>query len=104
MAIFGGLFDFQDDLLEGQSELSSPPNSSDDEHSNEHTEDKEDEWYNLPSDSSDEEDDSATPSFTLPIRPVISSALTISTTPRKEHSTGARIKAIYILEERKSLS
>jgi hypothetical protein len=41
MATFGGLFDFPD-LLDGQSELSSPPDSSNDEHSNEHTEDKDD--------------------------------------------------------------
>jgi hypothetical protein len=41
MATFGGLFDFPD-LLDGQSELSSPPNSSDDERSNEYTEDEED--------------------------------------------------------------
>jgi hypothetical protein len=42
MATFNGLFDFQDDLLEGQLELSSPPNLLDDEHSNEHMEDKKD--------------------------------------------------------------
>jgi hypothetical protein len=104
MATFNGLFDFQDDLSEGQSELSSPPNSSDDEHSDEHTEDEKDQWYDLPSNSLDEEDDLTAPSYTLPIRPATLSALIVSTTPRKEHSTRARIKAIYMLKERKSLS
>jgi hypothetical protein len=41
MATFGGLFNFPD-LLDGQSELSSPLNSSDDEHSDKHTKDKKD--------------------------------------------------------------
>ena len=103
-AKFSSLFNFPDDLLEGQSELSSPPDSSDDEHSDEYTEDEEDEWYNLPFDPSDNEDDSVTPSFTLFIRPAASFALIVSTASRKEHSTGVRIKAIYMLEERKSLS
>lgn len=58
----------------------------------------------MPSNSLDEEDNSTAPSYTLPIRPATSSALIVSITPRKEHSTRARIKAIYMLEERKSLS
>jgi hypothetical protein len=40
MATFGGLFNFPD-LLDGQSELSFPPDSLDDKHSNKHTKDKE---------------------------------------------------------------
>jgi len=100
MATFGGLFDFPD-LSDGQSELSSPPDSSDDEHS-EHTEDEKDAWYNLPSDSDDEDDDSTAPASVLPI--ASSTALVLSTIGPKEHSTGARIKAIYMLKEKKSLA
>jgi len=101
MATFGGLFDFPD-LSDGQSELSSPPDSSDDERSDEHTEDEEDAWYNLPSDSDDSDDDSATPALALPI-PASLTAFVLSTLGPKEHSTGARIKAIYMLEDKKSL-
>jgi hypothetical protein len=105
MATFGGLFDFPD-LSDGQSELSSPPNSdeSDESACSEATEDEEDAWYNLPSDSEDEDDDSVAPSLTLPIRPTPGTltAFTIPKTARKEHSTGARIKAIYMLKEKKS--
>jgi len=99
MATFGGLFDFPD-LSDGQSELSSPPDSSDSDESDEATEDEEDAWYNIPSDSEDEDDDSIAPSLTLPLRPLIatSTAFTIPDIIRKEHSTGARIKAIYMLK------
>jgi hypothetical protein len=71
------------------------------------TKDEEDAWYNLPSDSEDEDDDSAVLSLTLPLRPppmAISTAFTLPNIVRKEHSTGARIKAIYMLEEKKSLA
>jgi hypothetical protein len=88
MATFSGLFDFPD-LSDGQSELSSPPDS-DESVASELSEDQEDAWYNMPSDSEDEDDDSVAPSFTLPIR------------PPPVTSTGARIKAIYMLEEKKS--
>jgi hypothetical protein len=103
MATFGDLFDFPD-LSDGQSELSSPPDSSDDEHSDEHTEDEDDIWYNLPTDSEDEDedDDSSPPLLVLPIRPVPLTELVISTAIYKEYSTGTRIKAIYILEDRKT--
>jgi hypothetical protein len=103
MATFGGLFDFPD-LSDGQSELSSPPDSSDDEHSDEHTKDEDDAWYNLPTDSEDEDkdDDSSPPLLVLPIRPAPLTELVISTAIRKEHSTSARIKAIYMLEDRKT--
>jgi hypothetical protein len=99
MATFGGLFDFPD-LLDGQSELFSPPDSSDDEHSDEHTKDEEDTWYNLPSDSDDSDDNSAAPALLLL---ALLTALVLITLGPKEHSTGARIKAIYMLEDKKSL-
>jgi hypothetical protein len=56
----------------------------------------------MPSDSEDKDDNSVAPSFTLPIRPlpVTSIAFTMPKIARKEHSTGARIKAIYMLEEK----
>jgi hypothetical protein len=41
MATFKGLFDFPD-LSDGQSELSSPPDSFNNEHSDEYTKDKDD--------------------------------------------------------------
>jgi hypothetical protein len=97
IATFGGLFNFPD-LLDGQLELSSPPDSSDN-HSNEHTEDEEDAWYNLPSDSDDSDNNSAVPA--LPF--ASSTAFILTTLGPKEHSTGARIKAIYMLEDKKSL-
>ena len=106
MATFTGLFDFIDDLSEGQSELSSPPDSSVGEYSNEHTKDEDDAWYNLPSDS-DSEDEVIPAALSLLIRPALSTApstdFVISIAVKKEHITSARIKAIYILE-RKSLS
>ena len=41
----------------------------------------------------------------LPICPVlVSTAIIISTVTYKEHSTSARIKAIYMLEDKKSLA
>jgi hypothetical protein len=95
MATFGGLFDFPD-LSDGQSELSSPPDSSDD------TEDEEDPWYNLPSDSDDSDDDSAAPA--LPLLAPSSTAFIITPLGPKEYSTSARIKAIYMLEDKKSLA
>jgi hypothetical protein len=96
MATFGGLYDFPD-LLDGQLELSSPPNSSD----NEYTEDKEDTWYNIPLDSDDLDDDLA--KLALPLL-ASSTAFVITTRGPKEHSTGARIKAIYMLKDKKSLA
>jgi hypothetical protein len=102
MASFGGLFDFPD-LSDGQSELSSPLNSDESECESEACENEEDEWYNMPSDSEDEDDDSVAPPLTLPVLPTVTStAFTMPKTTRKEHSTGARIKAIYMLEEKQS--
>jgi hypothetical protein len=103
MATFGGLFDFPD-LSDDQSELSSSPDSSDSDESaySIATKDEEDTWYNLPSDSEDEDDNSIAPSLTLPSSIATSIAFTIPDIVRKEHSTGARIKAIYMLEQRRS--
>jgi hypothetical protein len=88
MATFGGLFDFPD-LSDSQSELSSLPYSSDDEHSDEYTEDEEDAWYNLSSDSDNGDNDSTALASILPMRPLLASstALVVSTTGPKEHST-----------------
>jgi len=104
MATFGGLYDFPD-LSDGQSELSSPPDSSNSDELDEATEDEEDAWYNIPSNSEDEDDDLITLSFTLPLRPPLATsiAFTIPSIVRKEHSTSARIKAIYILEQKRSV-
>jgi hypothetical protein len=101
IATFSSLFDFPD-LSDGQSELSSPPNSNESVAS-ERSKDKEDPWYNLPSNLEDKDNNSVAPSFTLPIRPppVTSTAFTMPKIARKEYSTGARIKAIYILKEKK---
>jgi hypothetical protein len=103
MATFGGLFDFPD-LLDGQSELSSPSNSNESEYS-EAIEDKENAWYNSLSDSEDKDDNSIILSFTLLLRPPSSAfiAFIIPEIICKEHLTSARIKAIYILEQRRSM-
>jgi hypothetical protein len=101
IATFSSLFDFPD-LSNGQLELSSPPDSNKSVAS-ERTKDKEDPWYNILSNLEDKDNNLVTLSFTLPIRPplVTSTAFTMPKTARKEHSTSARIKAIYILKERK---
>jgi hypothetical protein len=69
----------------------------------ERSKDKEDPWYNLPSNSKDKDNDLVALSFTLLVRPlpVTSIAFIMPKIARKEHSTGARIKAIYILKEKK---
>ena len=65
--------------------------------------DKEDPWYNILSNLKDKDDNLVTLSFTLLIRPLLVTfiAFTMPKTTRKEYSTSARIKAIYILKERK---
>jgi hypothetical protein len=70
-------------------------------------EEEEDEWYNMPSDSDSNSDDEAP--FAPP--PALLKSITISasasgtTTPvRKEHSIGARIKAITMLNDKVPLS
>jgi hypothetical protein len=104
MADYGGLFDFPDyGLSDDQSELSEPPDSIGTP--SEATEDEEDAWYNRPSDSEEEDEDDPTPVvITLPLRPIASTskAFTMPLTTRKEHSPGARIKAIYMLEDKQS--
>jgi hypothetical protein len=102
MATFIALFDGLD-LSDGQLELSSPPDSDKLVYS-EATIDEEDVWYNLPSDLEDENDDSIAPSLTLPMQAAPISAFILPKTDRKEHSTGARIKAIYMLEDKKPMS
>jgi hypothetical protein len=101
MATFGGLFDFPD-LLDGQSELSSPPDSSDSDklECTKATKDKEDTWYNLLSNSEDKDNNSIIPSFTLPLCSLIATSIAfiIPDIIYKESLTGTRIKAIYILE------
>jgi hypothetical protein len=84
MATFGGLFDFPD-LSDSQSELSSPPDSSDDEHSDKHAKDKEDAWYNLPSDSDDSDDDLAAPALLL-----LASSEIIRLKERNEYKKGRK--------------
>jgi hypothetical protein len=99
MATFNGLFK---DLScsDNQSELSSPPDSNESEINEEEEENEEDLWYNQPSDSKEEDDESTEPSLTL--LAVTTTAFTMPKTTRKEHSTNAKIKAIYMLEEKKS--
>ncbi|PMD13701.1 hypothetical protein NA56DRAFT_665310 [Hyaloscypha hepaticicola] len=86
MATFGGLSGDLD-LSDNQSQLSSPPDSDESE-------------YEIPSDLEDEDNESTEPPLTLPA--IISTAFTMPKTTRKEHSTGTRIKAIYMLKEKKS--
>jgi hypothetical protein len=106
MATFDGLFDFPDyGLSDDQSELSSLPDSDNESTCSERTEDSSDEWYNMPSDSDDSDDDTPAPTFTLPLRPTAvssftSTAFTMSKVVKKEHTTGARIRAIYMLNEK----
>jgi hypothetical protein len=50
----------------------------------------------------DEDNDSSPLALVLPVRLALLTEIIVSTTARKEHSTGARIKAIYMLEEKKS--
>jgi hypothetical protein len=84
---------------DNQSELSSPLDSDESEISEEEEENEEDLWYDQPSDLEEEDDESTKPSLTL--LTVITTAFTMPKTTRKEHSTDARIKAIYMLEEKK---
>jgi hypothetical protein len=92
MATFNGLFEFLD-LLADELALSLPNNSLELKDSEEEEED-EDAWYNRPFDSDDSDDDSLELCLTF----LTSLAFTMPKTTRKEHSTGARIKAIYMLE------
>jgi hypothetical protein len=57
-------------------------------------------WYEIPSDSENEDDELTEPPLTL--LAVTSIAFTMPETTHKEHSTSTRIKAIYMLEEKKS--
>ncbi len=56
----------------------------------------------MPSNSEDEDDNSVILSFTLLIRLLLTlTDFVVLTTLRKEYSTSTRIKAIYILKEKK---
>jgi hypothetical protein len=106
MATFSGLFDFLDyGLSDDQSELFSLPDSDKESMCNERTEDSSDEWYNMPSDSDDSDDNTLALTFTLLLYPTNVSfftftAFTMSKVVKKEHTTGARIRAIYMLNEK----
>jgi hypothetical protein len=97
------LFDFPDfglsnDELEPVLSLASLSNEDKEE---------EDEWYNIPSDSDSNLDDEApfAPPSALPKSTTISVSAFRTTTPiYKEHSIGARIKAITILNDKVPLS
>ena len=104
MPIDLALFDIIDGLLDEQSELSSPPDSSDDEQSDEYTEDEEDEWYNLPSDSDSKDDIPIASALLIRPTPLTSTNFVISLATRKEYLTSTRIKVIYMLKDKKSLS
>jgi hypothetical protein len=94
MATFSSLFNFLD-LSANESELSSPPDSSNlSDLGDIKEEDNDDAWYNRPSDLEDLDNDSIKPCLTL----LTSLAFTMPKTTRKEHSTGARVKAVYMLE------
>jgi hypothetical protein len=99
MATFNGLFK---DLScsDNQSELSLSPDSNESEISEEEEENEEDLWYNQSSDSEEEDDELTKPLLTL--LAITTIVFTMPKTTRKEYSTSARIKAIYMLEEKKS--
>jgi hypothetical protein len=99
MTTFSGLFDYPD-LSDDQLQLFSLSNSSESKVSGEQ-EDEEDLWYDQPFDSEDSKDKSVDPCFTLP--PGTSTAFIMPKRPCKEYSTGARIKVICMLEEKKSV-
>ena len=99
MATFSGLSKYLG-LLDNQLQLSLPLDFDELEIGEEEEEDKEDLWYEIPSDLENEDDESTKPPLTLPA--FTSTAFTMPKTTRKEHSTSARIKAIYMLEEKKS--
>jgi hypothetical protein len=59
----------------------------------------------MPSDSDDSDDDTPALTFTLPLHPTdassfTSTVFTMSKVVKKEHTTGARIRAIYMLNKK----
>lgn len=56
-------------------------------------------WYDQPFDLEVSNDESVDPCFTLP--PETSTAFIMPKRPCKECSTGARIKVVYMIEEKK---
>jgi hypothetical protein len=98
------LFDFPDF---GLSDDESEPALSLASLSDKDEEEEEDEWYNMPSDSDSNSDDEApfAPPPALPKSTTTSASASGTTTPvRKEHSIGARIKAITMLNDKVPLS
>jgi hypothetical protein len=84
-----------------------PPDSFDDEHFNKYIKDKDNIWYNLPTDLEDKnKDDDSSPllALVLLIRPILLTEIVVSIITRKEHFTDVRIKAIYMLKQKKSLA
>jgi uncharacterized protein YcgI (DUF1989 family) len=70
--------------------------------SNKDKEEKEDEWYNMPSDSNSDSDNKApsAPPILLRSSAISASASGTNTPIRKEHSIRARIKALTILNNK----
>ena len=98
------LFDFPDF---GLSDDESEPTLSLASLSNKDEEEEEDEWYNMPFNSDSNLDDEApfAPPPALPKSTTTSASASGTTTPVcKEHSIGARIKAITILNNKVPLS
>jgi hypothetical protein len=61
----------------------------------------------LPTDSKDknkDDDSSLLLALVLPVRPILSTKIVVFTTTHKEHFTSAKIKAIYMLKQKKSLA
>ena len=98
------LFDFSDF---GLSDDESEPVLSLASLSDKDKEDKKDEWYNMSSDSDSDLDDEtpSAPPLTLSRSTTISTSASGTTTPvRKEHSIGARIRAITMLNDKVPMS
>jgi hypothetical protein len=71
------------------------------------TKDSFDEWYNIPSDSDDSDDNTPALTFTLPLHSTNASSFTSTVftmfkVVKKKHTIGARIRAIYMLNKKQS--
>jgi hypothetical protein len=108
IATFGGFFDFSDySLSNDQLELFFLPDFDDEFMCSKRIKDSSDKWYNMPSDSDDSDDNTPALTFTLPLRSTnvssfTSTVFTMSKVVKKEHTTGAKIKAIYMLNKKQS--
>ena len=72
---------------------------------NKRTKDSSNKWYNMLFDSNDSDDNTPALTFTLPLYSTdassfTSTAFTMFKVVKKEHTTGARIRAIYMLNEK----